>query len=261
MYFNPRTHVGCDKPRGLPSEGFLYFNPRTHVGCDFRKGTNSVEDFNFNPRTHVGCDTTDDSVGVGFQDFNPRTHVGCDGTRGRCARLLAYFNPRTHVGCDVREFLKTLLLLFQSTHPRGVRQTKIAECEAAISISIHAPTWGATKCLCEMLVAYGYFNPRTHVGCDEALWVAAWILPKFQSTHPRGVRQTKIAECEAAISISIHAPTWGATKCLCEMLVAYGYFNPRTHVGCDEALWVAAWILPKFQSTHPRGVRLNHLQA
>ena len=234
MYFNPRTHVGCDKPRGLPSEGFLYFNPRTHVGCDFRKGTNSVEDFNFNPRTHVGCDTTDDSVGVGFQDFNPRTHVGCDGTRGRCARLLAYFNPRTHVGCDVREFLKTLLLLFQSTHPRGVRQTKIAECEAAISISIHAPTWGATKCLCEMLVAYGYFNPRTHVGCDplairqeacavnfnprthvgcDANFGATFSHDKiFQSTHPRGVRQSGQQERHDNFCISIHAPTWGATR-------------------------------------------------
>ena len=97
------------------------------------------------------------------------------------------FNPRTHTGCDfIAPVTKSFTLLFQSTHPHGVRQTvsffrAIVEC----------------------------FNPRTHTGCDEttskiltrtfvsihaptrgatALWRGLSSVVKFQSTHPHGVR-------------------------------------------------------------------------
>ena len=32
--FNPRTHVGCDRPSGPSMTTKACFNPRTHVGCD-----------------------------------------------------------------------------------------------------------------------------------------------------------------------------------------------------------------------------------
>ena len=56
---------------------------------------------------------------------------------------------------------------------------------------------------------------------------------RFQSTHPRGVRQ--VADKKAAINVivSIHAPAWGAT--------------PHNHYSI---------LYQEFQSTHPRGVRL-----
>ena len=57
-----------------------------------------------------------------------------------------------------------------------------------------------------------YFNPRTHVGCDQADDFRAAATGKFQSTHPRGVRQL-------------------------------------ANVGVDGNTI--------FQSTHPRGVRLR----
>ena len=34
LYFNPRTHVGCDTSYRSIHEIRVYFNPRTHVGCD-----------------------------------------------------------------------------------------------------------------------------------------------------------------------------------------------------------------------------------
>ena len=34
--------------------------------------------------------------------------------------------------------------LFQSTHPRGVRHERLGVAQAIISVSIHAPAWGAT---------------------------------------------------------------------------------------------------------------------
>ena len=78
-------------------------------------------------------------------------------------------------------------VLFQSTHPSGVRRGKQMTLQRAF-ISIHAPQWGATR---HALIRYGlsiYFNPRTPVGCDMA--------------H---VRRRRI------LWISIHAPQWGAT--------------------------------------------------
>ena len=54
------------------------------------------------------------------------------------------------------------------------------------------------------------FNPRTRVGCDLSLWLALY-----------------------RVSVSIHAPAWGATA------AAINKFNYDA----------------QFQSTHPRGVR------
>ena len=76
----------------------------------------------FNPRTHVGCDVWSDPYVPCCQNFNPRTHVGCDGEGRSDGGADKDFNPRTHVGCD---FMQQL-------------------CNSETSISIHAPTWGAT---------------------------------------------------------------------------------------------------------------------
>ena len=126
--------------------------------------------------------------------------------------------------------LESPFRMFQSTHPRGVRLYR--------HIIRYTPT---------------SFNPRTHVGCDcnrcqnslynsvsihAPTWGATWFggtarpLTTFQSTHPRGVRQ------EDALDKLVEKR-----------------FNPRTHVGCDITEPQAERIIPVFQSTHPRGVR------
>ena len=56
--------------------------------------------------------------------------------------------------------------MFQSTHPRGVRQDL-----------------QKTKRLRKS------FNPRTREGCDLDFLTGVIASMKFQSTHPRGVRQ------------------------------------------------------------------------
>ena len=76
------------------------------------------------------------------------------------------------------------------------------------------------------------FNPRTHVGCDVqrgrtltlcqvSIHAPTWGATYWTCTHTQD------------IYVSIHAPTWGATL-------------PTKH----NNMW------HKFQSTHPRGVRL-----
>ena len=123
--------------------------------------------------------------------------------------------------------------MFQSTHPRGVRQTLCDFFLKTADVSIHAPAWGAT----------GYSAARQRHYC-----------------------------------VSIHAPAWGATHAAKVLALKAASFNPRTRVGCDDwndallgklspvSIHAPAWGatlsvncdengLPMFQSTHPRGVR------
>ena len=143
--FNPRTRVGCDNwpacphsrstrfqsthPRGVrrPWTGSMTSSTRfqsTHPrgvrrgGCCSRVAAIS----GFNPRTRVGCDDATEVLWGLFQSFNPRTRVGCD-TRNLITLATANrFNPRTRVGCD----------------------TPFSSSGAWMSVSIHAPAWGAT---------------------------------------------------------------------------------------------------------------------
>ena len=170
-----------------------------------------------------------------------------------------------------------LVIVFQSTHPHGVRLNKGVVTLDAVTVSIHAPTWGAT--VVESLAS------------DILL---------FQSTHPHGVRPYLESLVRKVFNVSIHAPTWGATR-LCRLLRtktngfnprthmgcdwsqipigdSQACFNPRTHMGCDiknpssyitlqcfnprthmgcDTLLLTCCSRSKFQSTHPHGVRLT----
>ncbi len=61
------------------------------------------------------------------------------------------------------------------------------------------------------LALYKCFNPRTHTGCDSLKLSFTLSLPKFQSTHPHGVRLAMIVILRFQYPVSIHAPTRGAT--------------------------------------------------
>ena len=99
--------------------------------------------------------------------FNPRTRVGCDTLHLPVTHHLSGFNPRTRVGCDDRR--KIEFNCPSRFNPRtrvgcdGFRRAfPVLECR----VSIHAPAWGAT-------LRYGQVR----------------LCERFQSTHPRGVRQ------------------------------------------------------------------------
>ena len=175
-----------------------------------------------------------------------------------------------------------ICMMFQSTHPRGVRRPDLYGPPGGDAVSIHAPAWGATGLPCQKPVAAACFNPRTRVGCDAGLGNPHRLLGWFQSTHPRGVRR-----CQVSLStvpglfqsthprgvrpdlievvpniegVSIHAPAWGATR--------QGTLRHRMqgHVSIHAPAWGATTPLlsrlqglGRFQSTHPRGVRLHSL--
>ena len=106
------------------------------------------------------------------------------------------------------------------------------------SVSIHAPARGATWFIPGRGLVLCCFNPRTREGCDPNV---------FQST--------------ASLAVSIHAPARGATGGGDESVgMCSPCFNPRTREGCDGTYSHCRGENMKFQSTHPRGVRLSAAQ-
>ena len=121
------------------------------------------------------------------------------------------------------------LLLFQFTHPRGVRFYK-----------------------CFGLFLFQGFNSRTREGCDKfpSYGTTEFL---FQFTHPRGVRFVK-TKWFKSFAVSIHAPARGAmalrtsttrqsrfqfthprgVRCKQSLLyLQLARFNSRTREGCD----------------------------
>ena len=124
---------------------------------------------------------------------------------------------------------------FQSTHPHGVRRTKRQNADYITrrfqSTHPHGVRRGGDTGARD---SGAHFNPRTHMGCDQVLAgnnIAGWIsihAPTWGAT-----RKTRLPPRREVISI--HAPTWGATSTLAIDVRSSYYFNPRTHMGCDAA--------------------------
>ena len=180
------------------------------MGCDGIRPKSIIIPANFNPRTHVGCDFFPQLNISVIKHFNPRTHVGCDGHITSCTLYIANFNPRTHVGCDVAITAGLSATRISIHAPTWGATRPLYFLHSVTTISIHAPTWGATSIVESNDFAGDDFNPRTHVGCD--------------------------------ISFS-------------NVFLSTMHFNPRTHVGCDVICPASVKYNWKFQSTHPRGVR------
>ena len=119
---------------------------------------------------------------------------------------------------------------FQSTHPRGVRHLMSKGLGKSFVISIHAPTWGATL---SVLVLLSY--------------------TVFQSTHPRGVRHKLLSKLIDKWNFNPRTHV-GCDDWIKRFRTRLSHFNPRTHVGCDYDDWYRDSRI-QFQSTHPRGVR------
>ena len=134
------------------------------------------------------------------------------------------FNSRTREGCDASNSPCSIPLMFQFTHPRGVRFPAEAMFNK-VHVSIHAPARGAIR----------YDAPNS----------AAFL---FQFTHPRGVRcpyEQRVHE----EYVSIHAPARGAIHRVSSTRPTT-CFNSRTREGCDAERYKGVALL-KFQFTHP----------
>ena len=184
-------------------------------------------------------------------------------THPQGVRLLLYaiFNNATKIsihaptrGATYSAQLYQASRIFQSTHPQGVRHNAAVAENKRLDISIHAPTRGATHNYLRQPSCKKHFNPRTHKGCDltKSFFIA---LTAFQSTHPQGVRPSKIIDNIYNTLISIHAPTRGATP---YVAISPMYWTISIHAPTRGATLMRLRLAFKtqFQSTHPQGVRL-----
>ncbi len=103
------------------------------------------------------------------------------------------------------------LFTFQSTRPRGARQT----------LSIRR----------RFLLAFQSTRPRGARHSPSRNFLPH--LP-FQSTRPRGARQMRNSAIDGVERVSIHAPAGGATKDFMRLLVTKSCFNPRARGGRDK---------------------------
>ena len=216
MYFNPRSHEGSD-PNGFGSVYKLSdFNPRSHEGSDLKSHRKPVIQLYFNPRSHEGSDYPAPFTIATTPDIS--IHAPTRGATMFCLvmHLSSRFQstlPRgeRHINLEMPEYT----FEFQSTLPRGER---------------HSGQWSGASA--------EYFNPRSHEGSDSAGAVRGraytisihaptrgatqtmlmdMLRSGFQSTLPRGERPEPADLAQPTTGISIHAPTRGATA-----LQAYG---------------------------------------
>ena len=122
--------------------------------------------------------------------------------------------------------------LFQSTHPHGVRQTPSKHRLQLYSVSIHAPTWGATYILV-IGTRHIYTFQSTHPhGVRPSPYDSAPHIILFQSTHPHGVRLTKKSVKTDLWEFQSTHPH-GVRRSTSSYTQPMKRFNPRTHMGCD----------------------------
>ena len=210
---------------------------------------------------------------MGTSGFNPRAHVG----RDICGNIVrgGYrgFNPRAHVGRDVEFF--------------SARQR--------YEVSIHAPTWGATKGGSEEhnkrlfqstrprgarrnwsvpITQTKCFNPRAHVGRDITIFQIA--IHRDVSIHaPTWGATAESSTSDRQEEVSIHAPTWGATaqhmntifEAMCQSTRPRGArLTPKRRLTPSSSFNPRAHVgrdvclllpisISLFQSTRPRGAR------
>ena len=145
--------------------------------------------------------------------------------------------------------------MFQFTHPHGVRQEAGLNPNLIYGVSIHAPTRGATNLQISFILFITCFNSRTHTGCDSQLIIVKTDSLCFNSRTHTGCDASKLSFDGGAASVSIHAPTRGATYWVPARGNTASSFNSRTHTGCDILFYKFLILSFKFQFTHPHGVR------
>ena len=148
---------------------------------------------------------------------------------------ILHFNPRARVGRDASaEWVLEKLEEFQSTRPRGARPTRARNPRGEDYFNPRARVGRDAKSHSHGQ-SHGNFNPRARVGRDN-MTEQLTMLVKVISIHAPAWGATPLPrQADRRRLISIHAPAWGATA-------------GRSAGGQAQT---------KFQSTRPRGARLQ----
>ena len=114
--------------------------------------------------------------------------MGSDNIRSLSTVIATSFNPRSHMGSDYDNKSDAIADMVSIHAPTwGATRIYILK-EVELGVSIHAPTWGATFAIIS--------DQRIkHVSIHAPTWGATVV---DSSLSPE-------------VQVSIHAPTWGAT--------------------------------------------------
>ena len=157
-------------------------------------------------------------------------------------------------GATVRQAVLHRTLLFQSTRPYGARLVAINDFEVFLCFNPRA-RMGRDPWPTRLFSASYGFNPRARMGRD--LTICSDINSAvFQSTRPYGARPTAIQISPLVITVSIHAPVWGATV-LSERISISDQFQSTRPYGARLAPPITEPLQWEFQSTRPYGARLT----
>ena len=129
------------------------------------------------------------------------------------ARVHRHFNPRSREGSDMQQIdIALQIALFQSTLPRGERQRSSRQQPKAQNFNPRSRE-GSDKPLSPCSAKSRQdFNPRSREGSDDVFAGIGIYNILFQSTLPRGERQT---------ADMVHH-------------ITPDYFNPRSREGSDK---------------------------
>ena len=133
---------------------------------------------------------------------------------------------------SLRQLIATQV--FQSTRPQGARPEHHVSLLIHRSVSIHAPTRGATASTYWSVEARLTFQSTRPQGARRQPWAWAIVNGWFQSTRPQGARPIFAPTRDNIWLVSIHAPTRGATIDTCPDTDTLTGFNPRAHKGRDH---------------------------
>ena len=160
--------------------------------------------------------------------------MGCECTLHECVGSCSVSIHAPVWGAKQFIIFFIFILLFQSTHPCGVR-TESMMSRPLFIVSIHAPVWGAKS-------LYSRLSIRVFVSIHAPVWGAKTREHqhrnscKFQSTHPCGVRKDD-----------------------CTVVAAYMMFQSTHPCGVRKKFDLIGDRSKVFQSTHPCGVRTDNV--
>ncbi len=123
---------------------------------------------------------------------------------------------------------------FQSTHPHGVRHTRVTISAGNESFNPRTRT-GCDYCIIKIKTGLFCFNPRTRTGCDWELPTETAIFRVSIHAPARGATNLPFL-INNLPSVSIHAPARGATCIAARSACSVHCFNPRTRTGCDPMM-------------------------
>ena len=149
------------------------------------------------------------------------------------------FNPRSRMGSDNVTPYWLLISISVSIHAPAWGATTFHLLQRVhLDVSIHAPAWGATGNMFNRPDGASSFNPRSRMGSDLAIAWSRFAIRCFNPRSRMGSDAAAMGKDLLQAVVSIHAPAWGATE--------------------DSHL---LGRIVMFQSTLPHGERLHHIQS